>query len=168
MGNRLSQRQADVLEFVRSFVATRGRHPKYQELVNGMSLTLGYAHELIKRLRDKGYLLRGDPTTRGNIPIYLTERVPVLPPLKRIVNVVRCDRRLNAQQRGIIRILATSASNGFLPPKYDAIASRVGLSLHSSVSYHVGRLIAAGYLAPDPLQDQIVWLAPSFLSRLAA
>src|SRR6185436_4122051 len=62
----LTNRQARVLEFVRSFIDKQGHCPSFEEIGDGVGLSsLATIHKHISTLEEKGYLKRGIHQSRS-------------------------------------------------------------------------------------------------------
>jgi repressor LexA len=73
----LTRRQKDLLDFLATFIETKGYSPSYEEIASGMDLTsLATVHKHIQSLESKGYLKRGFNQSRSLeiSPKYLDER----------------------------------------------------------------------------------------------
>ncbi len=73
----LTRRQKDLLDFLATFIETKGYSPSYEEIASGMELTsLATVHKHIQSLESKGYLKRGFNQSRSLeiSPKYLDER----------------------------------------------------------------------------------------------
>jgi repressor LexA len=73
----LTRRQKDLLDFLATFIETKGYSPSYEEIASGMDLTsLATVHKHIQSLESKGYLKRGFNQSRSLeiSPKYLEER----------------------------------------------------------------------------------------------
>jgi repressor LexA len=62
----LTRRQKDLLDFLATFIETKGYSPSYEEIASGMDLTsLATVHKHIQSLESKGYLKRGFNQSRS-------------------------------------------------------------------------------------------------------
>jgi repressor LexA len=73
----LTRRQKDLLDYLATFIESKGYSPSYEEIASGMQLTsLATVHKHIQSLESKGYLKRGFNQSRSLeiSPKYLDER----------------------------------------------------------------------------------------------
>lgn len=77
----LTQRQGDVLAFVRAYVASKGRPPALREIAAGIGIrSIGRIHELLCALETRGHIKTLAGKTRSLVLISRSPDSFVLPP----------------------------------------------------------------------------------------
>lgn len=72
----LTHRQKVVLDYIRDY-AEQGHSPSYGEIASGVHISRGHAHEMVKKLVERGHLTRGGEGSHRSLRVVIP-RKPVV------------------------------------------------------------------------------------------